>query len=281
MMRDLIRPRRARIALLPFGLVALAALVVFALMQIDWAAGARVNAALRGLPPSLSHPFGTDMLGRDLFARSLQALALSVRIGLLAAVISAFCAIVLAMAAAFHPAVDRLVQLLTELVLGLPHLVLVIFVAYAAGGGAQGVVLGVALTHWPKLARVLRHEVQAVAASDYVMVSRLLGRGRIWISLHHLVPHLMPFVVAGVALIFPHAILHEAALSFLGLGLEPHLPSIGAMLSEALRAIMAGQWWTAVFPGLGLLIVALGVEICGERLARKSRSLSTIEEHVK
>ncbi|WP_444431101.1 ABC transporter permease [Rhodobacter capsulatus] len=136
----------------------------------------------------------------------------------------------------------------------------------AAGSG--GVVFGVGLTHWPRLARVLRHEAQTVAVADFVTVSRALGRSPLWIARHHLAPHLLPQVVAGFVLIFPHAILHEAGLSFIGLGIPPHLPSIGVILSESLRGILAGHWWVALFPGLGLMIVALSFELFGETLRR-------------
>jgi peptide/nickel transport system permease protein len=141
-------------------------------------------------------------------------------------------------------------------------------VAYAAGGGMTGVILGVALTHWPRLSRVLRHEAQTVAAADYVRISRALGRSRVWIARHHMAPHLLPQLVAGFVLIFPHAILHEAGLSFIGLGIEPHLPSIGVMLAESLRGLMAGHWWVALFPGLGLVLLALAFELFGEALRR-------------
>lgn len=273
-------PDPARLQWPVLSLLGIAALGLFgfALQGLDWSAAERVAAASRGLSPSFAHPFGTDMLGRDGLTRTLLALWTSVRIGLTASAISTVIALVMALAAASHPAIDRLVQILTELVLGLPHLVLVIFVSYAAGGGASGVVLGVALTHWPRLSRVLRHEAQLVATSDYVLISRMLGRGPLWLARHHLIPHLIPFLIAGFVLIFPHAVLHEAALSFLGLGVEPHVPSIGIMLSESLRAIMAGQWWTALFPGLGLLTVALSFEICGERLARRSQLATSVEE---
>ena len=138
------------------------------------------------------------------------------------------------------------------------------------GGGVKGVILAVGLTHWPRLARLLRHETQRVLASDYVAVSRGLGRSPLWIARRHLLPHLIPQIIAGFVLIFPHAILHEAGLSFLGLGVPPHLPSIGVILSESLRALGSGLWWLAFFPGLGLLLVALSFEIFGESLRRVS-----------
>lgn len=230
--------------------------------------GPAVSHLTRNLPPSTSHPLGTDALGRDMAQRTLLALATSVQVGLYAAALSTLLAVLLGLAASAHRGLDRAVGVATEMALGLPHFVLIIMVAYAAGGGFSGVVLGVGLTHWPRLARLLRHEAQSVAASEYVRVSRALGRGPLWIARHHIAPHLLPQVIAGFVLIFPHAILHEAGLSFIGLGLPPHTPSIGVILSESLRAILAGHWWVALFPGLGLMLVALAFERFGEALRR-------------
>jgi peptide/nickel transport system permease protein len=247
------------------ALALLAATLAMPLLPLD---AVTVDPFARGLPPSLAAPFGTDQLGRDLFARTLSALAVSARVGLAAAVVSTAIALVLAMAATFSQWADRVVGVLTELALGLPHFVLVLMVAYAAGGGMTGVVLGVALTHWPRLSRVLRLEAQTVATADYVSISRALGRSRGWVARHHIAPHLLPQLVAGFVLVFPHAILHEAGLSFIGLGIEPHLPSIGVMLADSLRGLGAGYWWVALFPGLGLVTLALAFEMFGEALRR-------------
>ncbi|GGG84408.1 ABC transporter permease [Salipiger pallidus] len=227
-----------------------------------------VDAVARALPPQPGHILGTDLLGRDIAARTLAALAQSLQVGLLAAGCSTMVAVLLGLAATFGRAADHVVGALTELALGLPHFVLLIMIAFAAGGGTTGVIVAVALTHWPRLARVLRHEAQGIAASDYVAISRALGRSRGWIARHHLVPHLVPQIVAGFIVIFPHAILHEAGLSFIGLGIEPHLPSVGVMLADSLREIMAGNWWVGAAPGLGLMLVALAFERFGEALRR-------------
>jgi peptide/nickel transport system permease protein len=228
----------------------------------------RVNPATRMLAPSLQHLFGTDLLGRDMLLRTTLALGQSVGIGLFAAVVSTALSVMLGLVASVNRVADRIVGVATELFLGLPHFVLLMLVAYASGGGVRGVILAVGLTHWPRLARVLRHEAQRVMASDYVAVSRGLGRSPLWVARRHLLPHLIPQIVAGFVLIFPHAILHEAGLSFLGLGVPPHLPSIGVILSESLRALGSGLWWLAFFPGLGLLLVALSFEVFGESLRR-------------
>ena len=243
----------------------LAAILAAKLLPLD---GLSVDPFARGLPPSITAPFGTDLLGRDVLARTLSALAVSAQVGLAAAAVSTAIALGLALAATFSQLADRIVGVLTELALGLPHFVLVLMVAYAAGGGMTGVILGVALTHWPRLSRVLRHEAQTVSAADYVRISRALGRSRGWIARHHMAPHVLPQLVAGFVLIFPHAILHEAGLSFIGLGIEPHLPSVGVMLAESLRGLMAGHWWVALFPGLGLVLLALAFEMFGESLRR-------------
>lgn len=255
--------RQGLIALLLLGAVLLGA----ALLPHDALA---VNAGARALPPQPSHLMGTDLWGRDVAARTLAALAQSVQVGLLAAAASTLVATGLGLAATFGRLADHAVGVLTELALGLPHFVLLIMIAFAMGGGTTGVIVAVALTHWPRLARVLRHDAQTIAASDYVAISRALGRSRGWVARHHLMPQLVPQIVAGFIVIFPHAILHEAGLSFIGLGIEPHLPSIGVMLSESLKEIMAGHWWVAAAPGLGLMLVALTFERFGEALRQVS-----------
>jgi peptide/nickel transport system permease protein len=219
----------------------------------------------RNLGPSAEHWFGTDRLGRDMLARVLAGLRLSLVVGTTAALISACIALVLACAASvFGGFVDRAVGWLVDLFLALPHLVLLILLAFALGGGTQSVILAVALTHWPTLTRVLRGRGREIVSSDYVTVSRQLGRGRGWIARHHLAGHLTGHFLVGTVLLFPHAILHEAALSFLGLGVDPGEPSIGVLLAESMRYLTAGAWWLAVLPGLCLLVVVKLVDTIGE-----------------
>lgn len=263
-----VKRRNARGQLWRRGGVAIGLLAVILASTVLPLDSISVDPGARGLPPSLAAPFGRDLLGRDVLARTLAALAVSAQVGLAAAALSTVIALALAVAATFSRLADHIVGVLTELALGLPHFVLVLMVAYAAGGGMTGVILGVALTHWPRLARVLRHEAQTIAAADYIRISRSLGRSRVWIARHHMAQHLLPQLVAGFVLIFPHAILHEAGLSFIGLGIEPHLPSIGVMLADSLRGLMAGHWWVALFPGLGLVLLALSFETLGEALRR-------------
>lgn len=256
--------RRAR-TLFWIGLSLLVVLAVVVAGTLAADAAQTTNLAARNQGPSAEHLFGTDRLGRDMLARTLAGLRLSLLVGTSAALISAVLAMVLAAAAVvFGGIVDRAVGWLVDLFLALPHLVLLILLAFALGGGTQAVIIAVAVTHWPTLTRVLRGHGRHVVSSDYVAVARQLGRGRWSIASRHVGRHLLGHFVVGTVLLFPHAILHEAALSFLGLGVDPAEPSIGVLLAESMRYLTAGAWWLAVLPGLCLLVIVKLVDTIGE-----------------
>ncbi|MFC0561098.1 ABC transporter permease [Halalkalibacter alkalisediminis] len=225
------------------------------------------NLALRNLGPSLAHPFGTDWLGRDMFTRTLKGLTLSMGVGLLAATASVTIALILGMmAATMGKVVDSIISWLVDLFLSVPHLVILIIIAFTMGGGVKGVLIGLALTHWPSLTRVIRAEVLQLRSAEYVQISRRLGKSRWFIARKHILPHLVPQFLVGLFLLFPHAILHEAAVTFLGMGLSPHQPAIGIILSESMRYLSTGMWWLAFFPGVCLLLVVRTFDMIGERL---------------
>jgi peptide/nickel transport system permease protein len=258
-------PDRRRRTLWWIGSAAAVVLGVVVAGTLSADAAQTTGLADRNLGPSWEHLFGTDRLGRDMLARTLAGLRLSLLVGTSAALISAAIAIVFACAAAvFGGVVDRVVSWLVDAFLALPHLVLLILLAFALGGGTQAVVIAVAVTHWPTLTRVLRGQARQVVTSDYVAVARGLGRSGWAIATTHLARHLLGHVVVGTVLLFPHAILHEAALSFLGLGVDPAEPSVGVLLAESMRYLTAGAWWLALLPGLCLLIVIKLVDTIGE-----------------
>ena len=189
----------------------------------------------KNLAPSLSHPFGTDWMGRDMLSRTLAGLSTSVLVGLLAATVSSVIALVLGCAAALGgKRVDAVISWLIDLMMGVPHIVLLVLISYAIGKGFWGVTIGVAVTHWPSLARVVRAEVLQCRESKFVEVASKLGKSPLRIALRHMVPYVLPQFVVGLILLFPHAILHEAAITFLGFGLPPEQPAIGVILSESM-----------------------------------------------
>lgn len=227
------------------------------------------NLQERNSPPSLEYLFGTDWLGRDMFTRTIMGLSISMGVGLIGAIGSTSIALILGIAsAAMGKVVDSLISWLIDLFLSVPHLVTLILISFTLGGGFKGIVLGIALTHWPSLARVIRAEVMQIRSAPFVQVSQKMGKSRWWIAQHHILPHLIPQILVGFMLLFPHTILHESAITFLGLGLSPHEPAIGIILSESMRYLSSGMWWLAFFPGLCLLIVVRTFDIIGENLRK-------------
>ena len=230
-------------------------------------AGLITDLTYKNAAPSIEHPFGTDWLGRDMLARTLKGLSLSIGIGVLAASASAVIALILGICAAtMGRFADTAITWLVDLFLGVPHLVIIILIAFTLGGGIRGVIIGIALTHWPGLTRIIRAEVLQIRNAEFVQISRRLGKSRFWIASRHILPHLMPQFFIGLILLFPHAILHEAAISFLGFGLSPHQPAIGIILSESMRYLSIGIWWLAFFPGIALLLVVRAFDILGNNM---------------
>ena len=225
-----------------------------------------VNLDLRNQAPSFGNLFGTDWLGRDMLARTLKGLTLSLGVGILASFVSAMIALLLSLLASWNKATDIFVTWLIDLFLSVPHLVTLILISFAVGGGFKGVIIGLSLTHWPSLARVLRAEMLQIRQAEYVQVSRRLGMSRMWIARRHFLPHLIPQLLVGFILLFPHAILHEAAVTFLGFGLSPEQPAIGIILSESMKYLSTGMWWLAFFPGLSLLLMVGIFDLLGHHI---------------
>ncbi|MFC6152815.1 ABC transporter permease [Nocardioides yefusunii] len=245
-------------------LVVVAVVVVGGVVRDD---AAVTDLTQKTLAPSGEHWFGTDPYGRDLFERTMVGLRLSLVVGTTAAVLSGLISIALTLFATVGGRwAMATVNWLIDLFLALPHLVLLILVAFALGGGTDAVVLAVGLTHWPRLTRVLISVAREINATDYVALSRTFGSSRRFVARRHLAVHLVPHFSIGVILMFPHAILHEAALSFLGLGIDPGQPAIGILLADSMRYLSAGHWWLAALPGLALLLIVKLIDRIGDDL---------------
>ena len=223
----------------------------------------------RNLSPSLQHLFGTDWMGRDMLARTLSGLSLSIRIGILTEVLSAAVTIFLGTAyAVLRRKADAVISWCIDLVMGIPHILLVMLISLACGRGFVGVVAGVALSHWPSLARVIRGELMQLRQAPYILVAEKMGVSKLQNVKRHMLPHLLPQFLTGLILLFPHAILHESSVTFLGFGLSSEQPAIGVILSESMQYLTTGKWWLALFPGLALVLVVVLFALLGERVRR-------------
>lgn len=258
--------RALTIALLICSAVLLAGIAAAGLLCSE---GASVSDFSRkNLAPNAEYLFGTDWLGRDMFLRTLAGLSMSIRLGLLTATVSAGIALALGLLTAMGRTADLVVSGLIDLVMGIPHMLLLILISCACQKGFAGVAVGISLTHWPSLARLIRGEVLQLKESQYVKISSKLGMSRFKIACTHMLPHLLPQFLTGLILMFPHAILHEASITFLGFGLPPEEPAVGIILSESMKYLITGKWWLAVFPGLLLTATVLLFEALGHSVSR-------------
>ena len=218
--------------------------------------------------PSLEHLFGTDWMGRDMFQRTIAGLALSLTVGIIASAVSTCISIILGLFSSFNRFADECVAGIIDLFGSIPHILLIILVSIMFGGGTFGVIMGVGLTHWTPLARVLRSEVKEIKTKEYIALAQNFGRSKAWIAMKHILPLIISQIIVGVILMFPHAIMHEAAITFLGFGLPPHDPAIGVILSESMHYLSSGYWWLAFYPGMSLLIVVLLFDLIGESVEK-------------
>lgn len=257
--------KKKMIRMLAFSSILLLIILIFSFVLSD--ANLRLSATGKNLSPSIEHIFGTDWLGRDMLTRTVKGLRLSLAVGAFASVMSVIVAIFMGIGAAtFGKKVDNAISWMIDLFIGMPHLVFMILISFIAGGGIQGIVLGVSLTHWMSLARVVRAEVLQIKNSEYISISKSYGKSPWYIARKHILPSVFPQVMIGFLLMFPHVILHEASLTFLGFGLSPQTPAIGIILSEAMSHISTGKWWLVLFPGLLLVVVIKSFDNIGEQL---------------
>ena len=263
--RFFLNRRQSTLLFLLVSLVILAGITVAGVLLEEQAAA--TDFTRTNLAPGRAFWFGTDWMGRDMFIRTIAGLSLSIRIGVLTAAVSAAAALVLGTAAAtLGSRADSVISWCLDLVMGIPHILLVMLISIACGRGFAGVVAGVSLSHWPSLARVIRGEVLQLRNTPYILVAEKLGVSKLQIAGRHMLPHLFPQFLTGLILLFPHAILHEASVTFLGFGLSSEQPAIGVILSESMQYLTTGRWWLALFPGLCLVLVVGLFALLGERV---------------
>ncbi|MFI9776037.1 ABC transporter permease [Streptomyces sp. NPDC051956] len=268
------RAWRVRTSAVLVAAVVLAVLVVPPLAHLDEQA---VDLAAKLQPPSWAHPFGTDDVGRDLLLRCVYGLRVSLLVGVVAAVVATVIGTAVgALAGAVGGWTDRVVMRLVDVFSSVPHLLLGIFIVAMFRPGVWPVVVSVALTHWLSTARIVRAEVLSLRSRPYIDAAVSGGSSRWRIAVRHLLPGVLPQAALAAVLMVPHAIWHESALSFLGLGLPAHQASLGTLVQSARGSLLAGDWWPTLFPGLFIIVPTLAIAgLAGawrERLNPRRRS---------
>lgn len=212
-------------------------------------------------PPTLTNPFGTDELGRDVLAEVIWGGRVSLLVGIAASLLAILIGVAVGLLAAYFQRLDALLGIFVDLSMSLPVLPLMILVAALVGPSVQSLVMVIALFSWPEVARVVRSQALSVVRLPYVDAARVIGGSHLWIMRTHLIPAIAPIITVSVVLTASRAVLSEAGLAFLGLG-DPDSWSWGKILHNAQRSgSLATAWWTTLFPSLAILLLVIAATL--------------------
>ena len=223
-----------------------------------------VPQALR--PPSGAHWFGTDELGRDVLSRVLTGLQASMTVAVVSVACAAVVGIALGVGAGYRGGwVDTVVMRVVDVMFAFPVLLLAMAIVAVLGPGLATTIAAISVVYVPIFARVARASTLAVREEPYVAVSRTMGTGTGYILARHVLPNITGPLIVQTSLSLAFAILSEAALSFLGLGIQPPRPSLGRMIFDS-QGFVTLAWWMAVFPGAAIVVIVLACNLLGDGL---------------
>ena len=218
-------------------------------------------------PPSWSHWFGTDQVGRDVFSRVVAATRLDLAIAVSAVVLSFALGSGLGALAGFYGGwTDRIVGRLSDTIMAFPLFVLAMGIVAAMGNTVENIVYATAIINLPFYARVTRTEVNIRRGADFVLAARLAGNSSLRLLAMQIYPNTLPPMMVQVSLNMGWAILNAAGLSFIGLGVRPPTAEWGIMVAEGASYIVSGEWWLALFPGAALMIAVFCFNLLGDGL---------------
>ncbi|HEX5166709.1 MAG TPA: nickel transporter permease [Thermomicrobiales bacterium] len=255
----------------PLNLIALGIILVFLLMALLGPTIApydpiKTNAPNRLADPSLSHPFGTDELGRDLFSRVIVGARISLGVATLILAIAVPVGTVIGLAAGYAGGIiDELLMRLTDIFLAFPAIILAMAIAAALGPNLRNTIIALTLVYWPWYARLVRGQVLQVKERDYIEAARSVGVSPARLVRRHILPNSVTPIIIQATIDIGFAVLATAGLSFIGLGAQPPTAEWGAMISTA-RGFFRVAWWYFTFPGVALMITVVGFNLLGDGL---------------
>ena len=267
--------RRARVdTLAGAGALVVLATVLLAVFAPVFAPGDPIkNSLLDRLTPPMwatggdaRHPLGTDTLGRDVASRLLYGARVSLVVGFSAVLVAGVLGIALGLLSGWYRGwLDDLLMRVGDVQLAFPVLVLAVAVLAVMGASLGNLIVVLGVTGWITYARIVRGEVLTLRERDFIVAAQALGAGDGWILRRHLLPNVLPPITVVATFSVARTIIAEASLSFLGLGIPAPEPSWGAMLDEGRNYITTG-WWLALFPGVAILLLVLGINLVGDWL---------------
>lgn len=230
-----------------------------------------MNPAEKMLPPSARHWMGTDNFGRDIFSRVLDGVGISFQIAL--CVVAIGCAAGTAIGALcgyFGGVADVILTRLCDALTAFPSVLLALVIVSVIGGGTYQIVFALGILFIPSFARVVRTEFARCRNENYIFSARLMGAGNGRIMLRHILPNTLPVLLPAIAIGFNNAILSEASMSYLGIGIQPPRASLGLMLSDSQTYLKSAPWY-ALSVGATMVLMILGFSLLGEGLQQKKR----------
>jgi peptide/nickel transport system permease protein len=218
------------------------------------------------LPPSASHPFGTDEMGRDVFSRVLYGTRLSFQIAFVVILISSVIGIGYGLVSGyFGGMVDTVMMRICEICLSFPSLLLAIAIVSVMGPSITNTAISIALSWWPWFARLIRNETMSIKGRGFIEAARTMAVNPLRILYSHILRNTIPVIIVQISISFGSVILTAASLSFLGLGVQPPLPEWGLMVSTGKNYFLSG-WWYVTFPGIFIFITVIAFNFFGDGL---------------
>ncbi|EIF12837.1 MULTISPECIES: ABC transporter permease [Bacillus] len=227
----------------------------------------RQTLAEQNLPPSFSHWFGTDELGRDVFTRTWYGARISLFVGVMAALIDFLIGVIYGGVAGYKGGrTDSAMMRIIEVLYGLPYLLVVILLMVLMGPGLSSIIVALTVTGWVGMARIVRGQVLRMKHDEHVLASKTFGAKTFRIIKKNLLPNTMGAIIVQMTLTVPAAIFAESFLSFLGIGIQAPFASWGVMANDGLPAILSGHWWRLFFPAFFISLTMYAFNVLGDGL---------------
>ncbi len=261
-LREIAKDRKAL-----FGIVTLSIFAMFALFG-PWIAPHDPNAMLFDMliPPSWEYPLGTDDLGRDLFSRVIYGARISLFVGVSTVLLALVAGVALGLVAGYFGGwIDNLIMRYIDLQWAFPNFIIAVYLVAVFGSGLSNVIIAISLAFLDDFARIARSMVLTIKQEQYIDAARVSGASNFRIMWRHILPNAAAPIIVQATVSVSYAILGEASLSFLGLGVEADTPTWGLILADG-RSFISRAWWLGLFPGLAIMLTVLSINFLGDGL---------------